>query len=103
MMRTFRYAESTGSVSCSLPDGRSLDLPVVNGILKHPSERTLPGLLTDPEIARKYTIAALRKASWKILRHFPTWWLIECLDTAELPPGRLNALRFMLSAPGEPE
>lgn len=69
----------------------------MQGILKHPSSEALFYLLTGPEIARKYTIEALRIAPWQVLRLFPRDWLKECLAQADLPESRTRALEFMLS------
>ena len=42
--------------------GHRITLPLAPGIFKHPTVEDLRRLLEDPEGARKYTIAALRKA-----------------------------------------
>jgi len=96
--RTYSFAVSTGSVSTCLPDGRTVTLPVVPGILKHPTPEALPALLVDPAAARKYTREALRHAAWPVLRLFPAEWLRECLDDARLTPGRRQALLFLLGS-----
>lgn len=96
MKRTYRFAMSTGSVSTRLPDGRILTLPVVPGILKHPTPGALSTLLVNSDAARKYTLAALRHAAWPVLRLFPVEWLRECLDQAQLTAGRRQALMFLL-------
>lgn len=97
MKRNYRFVQPSGTAVCKLPGGKAVELPVVQGILKHPSSEALFHLLTDPEIARKYTIEALRIAPWQVLRLFPRDWLKECLSQAELPDGRTRALEFMLS------
>lgn len=63
LKRTYRFAESSGLVTLKLPDGKELSLPVVVGILKHPDREGLPQLLGQPEVAEKYTLEALRKAT----------------------------------------
>lgn len=97
MKRTFRFAEKVGSVRCRLDDGGEVLLPVFPGILKHPMVDELPELLAKPGIARKYTVLALRKAPWQVLREFPHDWLESCLGEANLRAGRLKALRFLMS------
>jgi hypothetical protein len=62
-----------------MPDGEIFTLPVVVGILKHPSAEMLPLLLSKPDAAIKYSVAALQKASWPILRLFPRQWLLLCI------------------------
>jgi len=97
MKRTFRFARSIGTVRCEFASGQKVDMPVIPGILKHPTPDMLPSLLRDPEVARKYTIEALRFAAWPILAQFPREWLRECLDRAGLRPSREKALAFLLS------
>lgn len=97
MKRTYYFVQPSGMAVCKLPSGRAVELPVVQGILKHPSSEALSHLLTDPEIARKYTIEALRIAPWQVLRLFPRDWLKECLSQSDLPEGRTRAVEFMLS------
>jgi hypothetical protein len=94
--RTYRFAVSTGSVSTRLPDGRTLTLPVVPGILKHPKPEALSALLMNSDAARKYTVAALRHAAWPVLCLFPVAWLRECLADAQVTEGRRQALLFLL-------
>lgn len=97
MKRTFRFAKSIGTVRCEFSSGQQVDMPVIPGILKHPTPEMLPVLLRDPAVARKYTIEALRSAAWPILVQFPREWLKECLDRAGLRPSRKKALAFLLS------
>ena len=75
-----------------------MQLPVIPGILKHPKIQDLRRMLKDPAVARKYTLEALRVAPWPALRLFPRWWLLQCLDEAQLREGRRRALVFMLAA-----
>ena len=96
MKRTYRFVESVGNVRCSLGPGREVVLPVFPGILKHPSVDELRKLLEKPAVARKYTILALRKAPWQVIREFPRDWLETCMTQADLRPGRERALRFLL-------
>lgn len=96
MKRTFSFATSMGSVSTRLPDGRTVTLPVVHGIMKHPTPTALPTLLVNPDAARKYTVEALRHAAWPVLRLFPPEWLRECLDDARLQGPRRKAVLFLL-------
>lgn len=97
MKRSVRFAESVGSARCTLPDGRTLTLPIVPGILKHPTLDELASLLTKSAVAKKYTVLALRKAPWQVLREFPRDWLMDCLPEADLSAGRSRALRFLMS------
>lgn len=97
MKRTYRFVKPTQWVECRLPSGRTVTVPVVPGILKHPLPDQLPELLTRPAAMEKYTTEALRKASWPILAQFPRSWLIECLDRAPMKPSRRRALAFLLS------
>ena len=100
MRKPMRYAKSSGSAVCSLPDGRTVVVPIAPGILKHPAESALPEILRAPDALRKYTIEALRRAPWQVLREFPSDWLMECLDEAALRPGRRAALLYLLAARG---
>jgi hypothetical protein len=97
MKRTYRYVGSFGEVRCTLPSGLEITLPVVPGLLKHPSVDELFDLLRDPDVARKYTALALVKAPWAVLRLFPREWLESCMAETELPAARARALTFMLS------
>ncbi len=97
MKRSYHFVESVGAVCCSLGPGHEVTLPVFPGILKHPTVGELRELLSRPAVARKYTILALRKAPWQVLREFPRDWLEACLPEANLRPGRAEALRFLLS------
>lgn len=98
MKRTLSFSRPRGRVHCRLEDGRVLDLPVFRGILKHLADDQIPTLLQKPDVARKYTREAMRKAAWPLLREFPRDWLLECLPDVAAPPGRLDALRFLLRA-----
>jgi hypothetical protein len=97
MKRIYRFVESCGTVRCTLGPGREVTLPVFPGILKHPTVDELRELLKRPAVARKYTVLALRKAPWQVLREFPRDWLEACLAEANLRAGREKALRFLLS------
>ncbi len=97
MKRTYRFVESVGAVRCVLGVGREVTLPVFPGILKHPTVDELRELLQRPAVAQKYTVQALRKAPWQVLREFPREWLVACMTEAELRPGRQRALSFLLS------
>jgi len=97
MKRTYRFAESLGSVRCEVSSGRTIEVPVFPGILKHPAAADLPRLLQNADVVRKYTRTALRKAAWQILRRFPREWLKECLADVEVRPGRRKALEYLLS------
>lgn len=103
MKRTFTVVASIGTATCRLPDGRELVVPVVPGIFKHPAADSLPALLSTPTTLRKYTAIALRIAPWPVLRLFPAWWLLECMEAADLSDGRRRALYFLLPPrkPGE--
>lgn len=97
MKRTLQYVKSVGIVECDLEDGGHVRLPVVPGILKHPTLKELPVLLRKESVAKKYTALALRKAPWQVVREFPRDWLEMCIPDADLRPGRLQALRFLMS------
>ena len=94
MKRSYRLVASMGTVVVPTSQGQ-IHLPVFQGILKHPSRSELPLLLSRPEVAHKYTQAALQKAPWQILRQFPVEWLRRCLAETELPEGRRQALEFL--------
>ena len=98
MRRTYHFAESTDRVTCELGPGRSVQVQVIPGILKHPRLDQLPALLVRPHVARKYAATALSKASWPVLRQFPRQWLRECLELAPMKPTRREALAFLLSS-----
>ena len=97
MKCTYDYVEHSEAVTCELSPGRSVSIPIIAGILKHPHPDQLRSLLTVPDVVEKYTMEALRKASWPILRQFPREWLRECLDRAHLKPSRRKALAFLLA------
>ncbi len=97
MHQHLTYAKSMGVVHCHLPTGERVDLPSIPGILKHPSPEALPELLSRPEVARKYTLLALSKCAWPILRQFPRQWLVMNLESAPMSEGRRRALRFLLT------
>ncbi|NCO33757.1 MAG: hypothetical protein AUJ92_05945 [Armatimonadetes bacterium CG2_30_59_28] len=97
MKRTYRFVQPSGTVVCAIPGKGEIELPVVQGILKHASRESLFDLLKDPDIALKYTLEALRVAPWSALQHFPREWLKECLPKADLREGRARAVEFMLS------
>jgi len=96
MKRTLRFAKSIGRITCELSPGNEITVPVVPGILKHPRPEELPALLSRPSVVRKYTMLALSKASWPILRQFPRAWLKLCLENARLKHSRRQALMFLL-------
>lgn len=96
MKMAYTFAASLGSVECCMPGGELLTLPVVAGILKHPSADMLPVLLSNPDAVFKYSVTALQKASWPVLRLFPREWLLQCIPKANLRPSREKALRFLL-------
>ncbi|MCX7016199.1 MAG: hypothetical protein NTW86_27185 [Candidatus Sumerlaeota bacterium] len=96
MKQTAGYIHSMGTARCWIAPDRCIVLPVAPGILKHPALEDLPGLLEDPDVARKYTVEALRRAPWQVVREFDRRWLLECLAQADLSPGRRAALEFLL-------
>lgn len=96
MKVTYRFVEHHAVVTCRLASGESVQIPVVPGILKHPRPDQLQALLAKPAVAEKYTMEALRKAAWPILRQFPRTWLRRCLERAELRPARREAIAFLL-------
>jgi hypothetical protein len=97
MRLDFQWVQPRGTTILRKPDGSTVELPVVPGILKHLDEVELARLLANPDVALKYTLEALRIAPWQVLRHFPRGWLLECLPKANLPEGRARAVEFMLS------
>jgi hypothetical protein len=97
MKFTCRYAQHDEVVTCQLASGERIRVPVIPGILKHPHPEQLRTLLASPRVVEKYTIEALRKAAWPVLRQFPRAWLRQCLDRAALPPARREALAFLLA------
>lgn len=97
MKCSYHFAGHTEEVTCELAPGKSIKVPVIPGILKHPRPDQLPALLVNPSVVEKYTMEALRKASWPILRQFPRSWLRECLDRAGIEQTRREALAFLLS------
>jgi hypothetical protein len=96
MKRSYTFVTAREVVHCDI-DGVSIALPVFVGVLKHPTERQLCELLSQPGVARKYTYAALRKLPWPALRQFPHHWLRSCLSASSLPEPRRRAVEFMLS------
>lgn len=96
MKATYRFVQHQEVVTCQLVSGERVQLPVIPGILKHPRPDQLRSLLAKPDVAEKYTMEALRKAAWPILRQFPRAWLRQCLNRAELRPPRREALAFLL-------
>ena len=97
MKRSLRFVEDAPTLSVRLGESTFLRIPIVPGILKHPTLESLPRLLQRPEVLRKYTCEALRVAAWSVLRLFPPDWLLENLPRAGVRPGREKALRFLLS------
>ena len=97
MKRSLRYVEHASTVDVMLHDGTRLQIPLIIGILKHPTQDRLPTLLQRPEVLRKYTCEALRIAAWPVLRLFPRDWLLDNLPKAQVRPGREAAIRFLLS------
>ena len=97
MKRTYRFVRSTGSVPHVMESHETVQVPIFPGILKHPTVDELPSLLRNPEVVRKYTVQALRKAPWPILREFPPGLLQAHFDEADVRPGRASAIIFLLS------
>lgn len=99
MKRTCRFVRAVGSVHCRLASGTEITVPVVQGILKHPTSDSLHVLLKRPAVLRKYTREAIRTAPWCVLRLFPRTWLRNCMPQARIRPGRRKALEFLLGPP----
>ena len=97
MMRKYKFAECEGYVKCIMPDGKNIEIPVFQGILKHPTSKMLFTILKDYNVMKKYTCEAIRKASWPILAEFPREWLKKCMKDFPLSKGRKKALDFLLS------
>ena len=51
MKRSVTFASSIGSVVCREVAGGPVELPVIPGILKHPTPGELPPLLQRPDVA----------------------------------------------------
>jgi hypothetical protein len=96
--RTYRFVRSAGKVTCVLATGQRVEIPVVQGILKHPRIESLRQLLKEPDAALKYTREAIRIAPWQVLREFPRHWLQTAMKGSGIRPGRIRALNFMLAA-----
>jgi len=97
MKRTNRFVKKRGVVRCVVSQGVEVEVPVFPGILKHPTLDVLRELLQKPEVLKKYTIEALRCAPWPVIRQFPRQLLFDCMKEANIAPGRLRALEFMLT------
>lgn len=95
MKRTYRFVEVRGTVACTM-DGHSQEIPVVPGILKHPTLDQLRKLLEDPLVVRRYVREALARAPWSVLSHFPRALLKRALAQERLRPERRRALEFLL-------
>ncbi|MBI5480137.1 MAG: hypothetical protein HY906_14825 [Deltaproteobacteria bacterium] len=95
MKRTYRFVEPSGFV-LSTVHGVERSVPVLAGILKHPTTDELRALLADPAVVEKYAREALKRAPWSALRRFPRSLLLECLPGAELPDVRRKALELLL-------
>ncbi len=101
MKKNFAYVTETDFALCRLDSGVVVRLPVVPGILKHPSVDLLRHLLQNPSVARKYTKEALRVAPWQVLREFPYDWLKLQIEAANIRPLRKKAILFMISGDEE--
>ncbi len=97
MKQTHAFVQSIGTVTCEVASGRRVAIPAIPGILKHPMPDELIAALSSPATARKYTVTALQKCAWPILRQFPSEWLKQCMPHAKLSPSRHAALTFLLS------
>ena len=97
MKRSYVFVRSVGSVKLEMPDGTEIEIPLFPGILKHPSSSSLPELLNTPAAIRKYTLEAIRKVPWPVLKAFPKSWIESCLQGADIRPGRRQALIYLLS------
>jgi len=96
MKRTMAFARSLGAVRFEAAPGMVFQIPLFPGIFKHSAPGELAALLSDAAAVRKYTLEALRTASWPLLKEFPRDWLKMCLPHARLLPGRRRALEFLL-------
>ena len=97
MRRRNHFVESLGSLACPLSSGGTVTVPIVPGLLKHPTVPQLRQLLSEPDAVTKYTIAALRHAPWSILRQFDKPWLRSCLSCAGLRSSRARAISFLIA------
>lgn len=97
MKRTTVFVKSVGSVRCLLSGKQTVLIPIFPGILKHPTVGQLRKLLSDPAVASKYTVEALKIAPWPVLRKFPAKWLKRCLSEAHLGRRRRQAILFLLT------
>lgn len=96
MRRSAHFVRCRGTVTCQLEGGEVLQIPVVPGLLKHPTVSELRAMLGNPRVVEKYTVAALRKAPWQVLRQFPRRWLLRCIPRAGLAHSRVRAIEFLL-------
>ncbi len=94
--RSLHFISPDQYVTCRMEDGQVLRIPVAPGILKTLEHPALQDRLQDPDVVRKYTCEALRKAPWQVLREFPRAWLRRCLPAAQVPEDRRAALEFLL-------
>lgn len=97
MRRSDNFAQIMGFVKCPISPGQEIRIPIVQGILKHPTIELLRELLKNPAVAKKYTIESLRRAPWKVLKEFPYSWLKLYIEEADLKPERKKAIVFMIS------
>ena len=75
-----------------------MKIPLAFGVLKHLSLGQLEDLITDPAVARKYTLEALRVAPWALLKSFPEEWVRCNLPHASMPESRRQALAFLFGS-----
>jgi hypothetical protein len=102
MTRPYHFARPIGIAVCQIEGSETVSIPVFPGLLKHPHPSELVSLISDRDVARKYTRLALEKASWQILKEFPRPWLSSCLPEIKVRPGRLKALRFLMGLDKSP-
>ncbi|MDI6795017.1 MAG: hypothetical protein QME81_19470 [bacterium] len=97
MRRSNNFVQIMGFVECTISSEHEIRIPIVQGILKHPTIELLRELLKKPAVAKKYTIESLRRAPWKVLKEFPYSWLKLSIEEANLKPERKKAIVFMIS------
>lgn len=73
MKRTYNFEKSLGYVIIKNKTNDEIKIPIFQGILKHPRKEELPELLNNFNTVYKYTIEAIKYASWPLLRQFPAF------------------------------
>lgn len=96
MKRTYKFEKSLGNIIIKTKADSEIEIPIFQGILKHPHNEELPELLSNFHTACKYTIQAIKFASWPLLRQFPASWILTCMEKADIPENRRQAIKYLL-------